>query len=1633
MSQAFDDKQSYCTGPTITLPASGTFALTVRPHVDQSVANILQIYGQLYRPSSGNDGFYCRNYTQQDIGIIVTIGGSATQMTAGWHSADSMFYGTGQKTSWPANGDWQHIILTWEDQGGGNRLIKSWFNGISTGSQTFSLPTLTGWAISVGNYSAGVPYGCQADVAQVCLDNVVWSSQQQTYYLEGVSPSTISTTLVEYWPMVGCDLSNSGTDTTALVASGSPHATTCTGPDPAIVIPIIGSAAIGPSGMTFVCIGDDSHGNLVGLPAPVNPATLTINGGSPITLNTWITEGVYSAWLLPQGTVVRASDTVTASIPANTWLSNIGPVSPFSGTVDNSLAPTTGSNVVTSSYLDPITLNPSAMKIGYNAPYIGGSVPLFADLTKGSAGSAGNYAGGGNGPNANPQVSGGCTSATSTTVTDTNSGFGTNALVGAPIFITSGAAAGQKSVVSSNTAHTITFSPSISPTPSAGDGYLVTRWTTDPSDGYPVFYAWSNVYEDVVYAGDGTYTLTWDSSDFGDLRIGVPGANSVTYVTGSNTGNLTGNSRTYHIAGGQNPLVLFSYSLHIDAIDSGRITEAGSWSTVTGSGYNNSYRKSTGTTSDVITVSLGTLPVGTYNVYAFPTISSSNTSNASYVVTQVGSGSPLSSVGLNLRVDNTSFNVFDNYAGAPARGALVGTFTPGSSGAVTLTITNVSGDGFLIGSGLLVLRNDTDTLPLSTGVKPVTNHAFYACSNSDGTITPGTTITHPTFARMIGGACSLRTMPLFRAVDSSIEHYGQFARVTDRTFGSVTDRLGSSDFPIRKITGWSNWGDPNNFYNSNYTYGTRGAGNGLSTVLFTLDAPHGWASGVPLVTTIPNNTILASDSSTGTMNAGSGCFEYDSTRMATNQIALGSYTAGTPISGTSITPASGLDYLIYGYAESIPPAYAAYLVNPVSGCDLYVSVPANATQSCVTSMATDIGNALASGRKILVGLANEPWNAFFPPWAYFYGMSNVARAKAAGNTSGTCTSAHGVVPSDGSASVAREYARAAILVHNWFRAALAALPGGDRSGDLLCLFESWMGSPPFTQDIVDVCVASSAPCDAITIARYEFTGLSDGSSMGPNVEACNIEQVLDFAELSVKHNIGNNESLTASHHAILAAAGSLSGHKQLIAYEWSFEKPALNGSGMPGGQSRRASLAFPPYPAYFNNSYFFAHDSVAALQSAAAMMHPRAVKIMEALAQHMSVHISRAHYYQFDQVPANEGDPDGDCHWYIANQFYNQPAGIGSSGEGNGGAYDPLPDLRGSSTLSGALPFSTLAVPLIPTINPTGGGTGGGSLAAGTRDLVVTETNGDGEQLASLRVTFTTTSGQIPRVTFGALNPGSTARSIYVTEPGAGTLHLYASAIITGTYDMNSASNPSGLNPPTSVTTSKFLQADRSRSVSYIAGAINAWNSATVGPATTYTMTLSPTTGPISTAMSVTVTPNGTVTGTISVAVSSGEGFTTPMSFVFTGGSAPITISNTPSSAGTATFTPSQSLSLTDPSAKTYVVTDPTHPAVTSVSPSTGTTAGGTTVVITGTTFSAATGVTFGGTTASFTIDSGTQITATSPAHSAGVTDIVVTNAAGSSSTSSADHFTYVAPSTFHSSGRHTVRSGGKQTILIGG
>lgn len=84
-------------------------------------------------------------------------------------------------------------------------------------------------------------------------------------------------------------------------------------------------------------------------------------------------------------------------------------------------------------------------------------------------------------------------------------------------------------------------------------------------------------------------------------------------------------------------------------------------------------------------------------------------------------------------------------------------------------------------------------------------------------------------------------------------------------------------------------------------------------------------------------------------------------------------------------------------------------------------------------------------------------------------------------------------------------------------------------------------------------------------------------------------------------------------------------------------------------------------------------------------------------------------------------------------------------------------------------------------------------------------------------------------------------------------------------------------------------------------------------------------------------------------------------------------------------------------------------PTITGLSPTSGSTHGGTPVVISGTYLDGATAVTFGGIDAAgFTVDSSTRVSAVSPAHSAGPVRVQVTTPGGTTADTVSDNFTYV-------------------------
>ena len=173
-------------------------------------------------------------------------------------------------------------------------------------------------------------------------------------------------------------------------------------------------------------------------------------------------------------------------------------------------------------------------------------------------------------------------------------------------------------------------------------------------------------------------------------------------------------------------------------------------------------------------------------------------------------------------------------------------------------------------------------------------------------------------------------------------------------------------------------------------------------------------------------------------------------------------------------------------------------------------------------------------------------------------------------------------------------------------------------------------------------------------------------------------------------------------------------------------------------------------------------------------------------------------------------------------------------------------------------------------------------------------------------------------------------------------------------------------------------------------------------------ITVSPTAGPTTGGTTVTIT--GTNLGTAGAAtVMFGE---TAATIVSDNGTSLVATSPA-GPAGTADITVTTAGG-TSPTSTNDQFTFQAAPTVTTVSPTAGPTAGGSTVTITGTNLgtAATASVMFGATAATIVNDNGTSLVATSPAGAAGTVDITVTTAGGTSTTSANDQFTYMAAPT---------------------
>ena len=288
-------------------------------------------------------------------------------------------------------------------------------------------------------------------------------------------------------------------------------------------------------------------------------------------------------------------------------------------------------------------------------------------------------------------------------------------------------------------------------------------------------------------------------------------------------------------------------------------------------------------------------------------------------------------------------------------------------------------------------------------------------------------------------------------------------------------------------------------------------------------------------------------------------------------------------------------------------------------------------------------------------------------------------------------------------------------------------------------------------------------------------------------------------------------------------------------------------------------------------------------------------------------------------------------------------------------------------------------------------------------------------------VTFFALSGPAPTVSSVSPNSGTTAGGTAVTITGAnfatGATVTFGSAAATNVVVVSgtqiTATTPAGSAGAVLVTVSNpgGQSGGLAGGFTYIAPPTVTNVSPNNGPAAGGTLVTITGTNFVSGA---TVTFGGTAATNVTVASSTTITATTP---VHTSGTAAVTVTN------------SSGLSGSLAGGFMYIG----QPTVTAVSPSSGPTAGGTAVTISGTNFAVGATVTLGGSAASnVVVVSATQITATTPAANAGTVTVTVTNAF-SQSGGLANGFTYIATPTVTSVSPNTgPASGGTAVTIIG-
>ena len=358
--------------------------------------------------------------------------------------------------------------------------------------------------------------------------------------------------------------------------------------------------------------------------------------------------------------------------------------------------------------------------------------------------------------------------------------------------------------------------------------------------------------------------------------------------------------------------------------------------------------------------------------------------------------------------------------------------------------------------------------------------------------------------------------------------------------------------------------------------------------------------------------------------------------------------------------------------------------------------------------------------------------------------------------------------------------------------------------------------------------------------------------------------------------------------------------------------------------------------------------------------------------------------------------------------------------------------------------FTYIAPPTISAVSPTSGpfaggtaititGTGfdatatvtvGGTLATGVTVVSATQINATTPaHAAGVADVIVTVNGQSsvtsPADQFTYVAPPPPAPTVTGVSPTSGPIAGGTAITITGTNFDASATVTVGGTPATSVSVVSATQINAT-TPAHVAGTfdvivtVGGQSSATsaadqfmyIAPPPPTVTGVSPTSGPTSGGTAITISgTNFDATATVTV----GGAVATGVSFVSATQLSATTPAHVAGAADVVVTVGGQSSATSAADQFTYVA--PPAPTVTGVSPTSGSTAGGIAITISGTNFDTTATVTVGGTAATgVSFVNATQINATTPAHAAGIADVIVTVAGQPSATSPSDQFTYIAP-----------------------